>query len=50
MCTVTVTAENDLTQVAFKNCALSIKCITKLNGTIDDAEDLDLVILMYNLI
>ena len=39
------------TQVAFKNCALFTKCITKIAGTtIDDAEDLDLVMLMYNLI
>ena len=38
-------------QVAFKNCASFIKCITKIDGTtIDDAEDLDLVMLMYNLI
>ena len=39
------------TQVAFKNCAPFTKCITKIDGTkIDDAEDLDLVMLMYNLI
>ena len=39
------------TQVAFKNCALFTKCITKIDGTtIDDAEDLDLVMPMYNLI
>ena len=39
------------TQVAFKNCAPFTKCITKIDGTtIDDAEDLDLVIPMYNLI
>ena len=32
-----------------KNCAPFIKCITKINGTtIDDDEDLDLVMLMYN--
>ena len=37
------------TPVAFKNCAPFIKCITKINGTtIDDDEDLDLVMLMYN--
>ena len=35
------------TQVAFKNCAPFTKCITKIDGTtIDDAEDLDLVIPM----
>ena len=39
------------TQVAFKNCAPFTKCITKIDGTtIDDAEDLDLAMLMYNLI
>ena len=39
------------TQVAFKSCAQFTKCITKINGTtIDDAEDLDLVMPMYNLI
>ena len=33
------------------NCALFIICITKIDGTtIDDAEDLDLVMPMYNLI
>ena len=38
-------------QVAFKNCAPFNKCIKKIDGTtIDDAEDLDLVIQMYNLI
>ena len=38
------------TQVAVKNCAPFIKCITKIGGTtIDDAEDLDLVMLIYNL-
>ena len=39
------------TQVAFKNCASFAKCITKVDGTaIDDAENLDLVMPMYNLI
>ena len=37
--------------VAFKNCALFTKCITKIGGTsIDHAEELDLVMPMYNLI
>ena len=32
-------------------CALLIKCITEIDGTtIDDAEDLDLVIQIYNLL
>ena len=39
------------TQAAFKNCASFIKCIAKIDkATIDDAEDLDLVMPMYNLI
>ena len=39
------------TQVRFKNCAPFTKCITKIDGTTaNDAEDLDLVIIMYNLI
>ena len=39
------------TRVAFKNCAPFTKCTTKIDGTtIDDAEDLDLVMPMYNLI
>ena len=40
-----------MTQVSFKNCAPFTKCITKIDGaTIDDAEDLDLVMPIYNLI
>ena len=39
------------TQVSFKNCAPFTKCIPKIYGnTIDDAEDLDLVMPMYNLV
>ena len=42
---------HQVTQVAFKYCAPFIKGITKNGGTtIDDAEDLDLVMPMYNLI
>ena len=38
-------------QVAFKNCAPFTKCITKIDETtIYDAENLDLVMPMYNLI
>ena len=48
-CYITVTAAG-ATQVAFKNGAPFTKCITKTYGTtIDDAEDLDLVMPMYNL-
>ena len=38
-------------QVAFKNCVPVAKCITKIYGTsIDDAADLDLAMLMYNML
>ena len=40
-----------MTLVTFKHCALFIKCITKIDGTgIYDTENLDLVILIYNLL
>ena len=39
------------TQVAFKNCAPFSKCIPKIDeATIDDDEDLDLVMSMYSVI
>ena len=39
------------TQVSFKNYAPFTKCITEIDGTtIDDAENLDSVMPMYNLI
>ena len=42
--------DHNLTQVAFENCSPLTKCITKIDGTtINDAEDLDLVLFMYNL-
>ena len=42
---------NNGTQVAFKNCALFTKCITKIDRTtIDDAEDLDFAVPMYDFI
>ena len=38
------------TQVSFKSCAPFTKCITKIDGTTtNNAEDLDLVMPMYNL-
>ena len=47
---ITVT-EAHATQVSFKNISPFTKCITKIDGTtIDDAEDLDLVMPMYSLI
>ena len=37
--------------VAFKNCAPFIKCISRINNTdIDTAQDIDIVMPMYNLI
>ena len=42
---------NNGTPAAFKNCLLFTRCIKKIDETtIDDADDLDLVMLMYNLI
>ena len=42
---------NPGTKVAFKSCAPFTKCITQIDGaTIDYAENLDLVMPMYNLI
>ena len=47
---ITILGENT-TQVAFKDCAPCIKCITQTDGTtIDDAEYLDLFMLVYNLL
>ena len=47
----TATIGHQLTQVAFKNFAPFTKCVTNIDGAaIDDAEDLDLVMPMYNLI
>ena len=46
----TIIWHNLPTEVAFKNCAPFIKCITKIDGTTsDDAEDLDFVMSMYYL-
>ena len=47
---ITVAAAPE-TQVSFKNCAPFTKCITKIDGTTtDNAEDLYLVMPMYNLL
>ena len=47
----TINGHNQATQVAFRNCALFTKCIKKIDEkTIDDAEDLDLAMLMCSLI
>ena len=38
-------------RVTFKNCAPFTKCISRINNTdIDNAHDIDIVMLMYNLI
>ena len=48
---IITSAHNNTTQVAFKNCVPLTKCITKIDGTtIDNGEDLDLAMPMYNLI
>ena len=48
---IAIIGKNNATQVAFEDCALFNKSITKIDGTaIDDAEDLDLVMSMYNLL
>ena len=47
---INIAGDNE-TKVAFKNCAPFIKCIPKIDGTtIDDTEQLNLVMLMYNLV
>ena len=52
--TITVTNPNNAKRnkaVAFKNNAPFINCISKINGVqIDNAEDLDVVMPMYNLL
>ena len=49
-CNITIIG-HDVTWGAFKNCGTFTECITKIDGTTaDDAEDLDLVISMYNLL
>ena len=47
---ISVIKWNNVHQI-FINCAPFIKCITKIDGTtLDDAENLDLVIPMYSLL
>ena len=44
-------ANNTNKKVIFKNCAPFINCIGKINNTqVDNAKDIDIVMLMYNLI
>ena len=48
--TITVTDSNNA-KIAFKNNTPSISCLSKINNTLtDNAEDLDIVIPMYNLL
>ena len=48
---ISIICRNLLTEVACKNCAPMIKCITKIDGAaIDGAGDLDVVMLIYNLL
>ena len=47
---ITIIGDNE-TQVALKDCAPSIKCITNIDGkTTKNADDLDLVMPLHNLI
>ena len=59
--TITITGEGDNAAVkradernkgvTFKNCAPFTKCISRINNTdIDNADDIDIVMPMYNLI
>ena len=43
---ITITGCGIASEVAFENCATFTKCITKVDGKTDDAEDLDSVMLM----
>ena len=44
-------ANNTNKKVIFKNCAQFTNCISETNNTqVDNAEDIDVIILMYNLI
>ena len=46
---ITIIGHNLATKVVFKSCALFMKSITKNDGAIiDDAEDCDLIMSMYN--
>ena len=45
-----IAANNTEKKVIFKNCAPFTECITEINNTqIDDAQKIDVVLLMYNL-
>ena len=47
---IMVKGDSAETDVAFKNCAPFMKCITRINDEyIDDAKEIDIVMSMYNL-
>ena len=49
--TITAAANNTNKKVIFKNCAPFANCISEINNTqIDNAQDMDIVMPMYNLI
>ena len=44
-------ANNTIKKVIFKNCAPSTNCISEIKNTqVDNAKDIDIVMLMYSLI
>ena len=46
-----VAANNTNEKLLFKNCAPFTNCISKINNTqVDDVQDIDVVMSMYNLI
>ena len=46
-----IAADRNNKEVVFESCALFIKCMSKINNTeVDNAEDLDIVMPMYNLL
>ena len=45
-----VAVNNINKEVIFKNCAPFTDCITEINNTLDDAQKIDVVMPMYNLI
>ena len=48
---ITATGGNENTKVSFKNCAPFTRCLTHINDEhIDTAENLDIIMPMYNLI
>ena len=48
---VTATSDDENTNAAFKNCSSFTRCVTHINDEhIDTAENLDIIMPMYNLI